>query len=165
MSTLFELSAEYQSLLDAIGEDGELSAQLDRLFADFADRLEAKADGYGAAMEEVSTRMIGRQAAIDRLLAAQQVDGKAHQRMRGRMQQFMQDRAIPKIQTDRYKFTICANGGSLPVKLTVAPEELPSEYQRVAIAADPIKLRKALEAGVRIGGAALGERGTHLRIT
>jgi hypothetical protein len=69
-----------------------------------------------------------------------------------------------KIETERCTVAVTNNGGKQPIDLTVCPEQLPAEFQKVSVTADEDRLRDALKAGREVPGARLAPRGTHLRI-
>jgi hypothetical protein len=50
------------------------------------------------------------------------------------------------------------------VDVQVPATKLPEKYQKVTVTADNEALRADLEAGVKVEGAALVARGSHLRI-
>lgn len=66
-----------------------------------------------------------------------------------------------KVKTQFHNFSICKNGGKLPVQIT---DEVPEEFLRYEPCTDMDKIRKVLENGQELEFAHLKERGEHLRI-
>lgn len=58
------------------------------------------------------------------------------------------------------------NGGLMPILFNedVKPEDVPEEFTKIEYSYDNDAIRKALDAGERLGFAKYGERGTHLSI-
>jgi hypothetical protein len=76
----------------------------------------------------------------------------------------MEHTATPRIDTARFTVAIQKNGGVQAVDVQVPATKLPEKYQKVTVTADNEALRADLVAGVKVEGAALVARGSHLRI-
>lgn len=163
MASLFELTSEYQALMDL----GDSSDPEDRQA--FLDTLEGldfevglKADSYAA----VITLLTGKADTIDneikRLSAIKKaIDDNVH-RMKDALQHAMEVMDRSEIKTDLHTFRICKNGGKLP--LIIKSEAVPDQYMRVVYEVDNDLIRAALDKGQELDFAYYGERGTHLRI-
>lgn len=163
MASLFELTSEYQALMDL----GDSSDPEDRQA--FLDTLEGldfevglKADSYAA----VITLLTGKADTIDneikRLSVIKKaIDDNVH-RMKDALQHAMEVMDKSEIKTDLHSFKICKNGGKLP--LIVRSEDVPDQYMRVIYEVDNDLIRAALDKGHELDFAYYGERGTHLRI-
>lgn len=172
MSTLFEIRNDLDALADLLAEVGgdvseaDAEAAIDAWLLETEGARNAKLDSYAALIREIELRAAGRKAEAERLAALAKSDSATVDRLRGRLLWFLQDQGLGKVETERFRLTVCANGGKAPVRLLVAPEQLPGEYQRekVIISADTDAIREALEQGAALSFAVLGERGHNLRI-
>lgn len=165
MPTLFDIGDSLQDILFRIEEnDGELDAALEAWFEHVQEDLQAKADGYAALITELTARATARKTEADRLAELSAIDANAAKRLKNRLLAFMEMNSIPRIDTPRYRITVAKNGGLVPVKVTVAGEELPPSYQRHAVTPDIDAIREALLAGKEVPWAALLPRGCHLRV-
>jgi hypothetical protein len=129
--------------------------------------LNRKVDGYVALIRERTLRAAARKQAMERLAKRVRADENAARRLKNRLHWFMKNRGLDKIETKRYRVALCANGGKLPLEVSVGPEELPEESQHAVttVTVDHKALRQALDAGREVPGVKLGECGTHLRIS
>lgn len=171
-ATLFEIRDDLNALADLLAEVGgdvteaDAEAAIDAWLAETEGATKAKLDSYAALIREVETRAAGRKAEAERLAALAKADSGTVDRLKARLLWFMQDQQLDKVETERFRLTVCANGGKPPVRLLVPPETLPAEYRRekVIVSADTDTIREALEKGADLPFASLGERGVHLRI-
>lgn len=163
MASLFELTAEYQALLD-LGDSIDPKDQ-----QTFLDTLESmdyevglKADSYAA----VRTMLKGRRDVVKGEIARLQAVLKTLDSNIGRMEDSLQTAMVQmgkkEIKTDLHRFRIVNNGGVLPI---VIDGDVPDSYTKVILEPDMAKIRAALDAGEQLPFAHLGERGTHLRIS
>lgn len=172
MSTLIDINADlvaFQTLLDECGDElsPEAAAALDEWFAELSAKQTDKLDAYGAVIRQFELRAVARQAEIDRLAVRVRVDQNNAKRLKDRLLAFLDAQEVSKVETARYKFSACNNGGKLPVKLPEDVGTLPAEYRRVEtrVIADQEKIRAALEEGREVPGCRLLPRGRHLRIS
>lgn len=163
MSTLYELTEEMmalsemmedsetdeQVLLDTIeGVSGEYDAKIENYC-----KLIKNLDAESKALKEESKRLSARQKTIDGNIS--------------RLKAFMLEsmRQVGKTEAGGLlKAKIAKNGGMLPLKVNVQPEELPEEYRRTVYETDNEAIRKALDEGKELDFAEYGERGESLRI-
>lgn len=163
MASLFELTAEYQALLD-LGDSIDPKDQ-----QTFLDTLESmdyevglKADSYAAVRTMLKGRSDVIKGEIARLQAVlKTLDGNIS-RMEDSLQTAMTQMGKNEIKTDLHRFRIVNNGGVLPI---VIDGDVPDSYTKVILEPDMVKIRAALDAGEQLPFAHLGERGTHLRIS
>lgn len=167
--TLYELVGEAAALeaaVSAMEDSGGLAADLMReeLTASdgrLAEKLEAyarvirNAEGLAATIKAEEVRLAERRRAAENRAA----------KLKGVVLDALRSLGREKASAGPFVYRLQPNGGALPLILTVAPEELPEEYLCRRVEADTGALREALEDGVSIPGAALGERGVHLRLT
>jgi len=172
-STLFDIGADLLALNDLFEEvGGELgSPETEAAFDAWAKTLVAdegkKLDGYCGLI-----RTLEGEAAVAKA-EAEQYAMKARTRenrvkwLKDRMKQHLELTGRTKVQTATGRtVTIQANGGKLPLLITEGtdPTKIPTEFQRVKIEIDNEKVREHLEAGGPLEFAAIGPRGSHLRI-
>jgi hypothetical protein len=92
------------------------------------------------------------------------VDSNAVKRLKDRLQAFFESHDIRKVETPRFRVSLAANGGKLPVVLDCPEENVPEDYTKVRVEVDKTAIREAIEAGRVLDFAHLGERGRHLSI-
>ena len=161
MSTLYELTNEFQQLLDLI-EQGEYDEQL---LADTLEGLdgeiEVKADGYAKVIKEIEGSVSTIKAEIDRLGAKKSALDSSVKRLKEILETSMRATNKTKFKTDLFCFNIAKNGGKQSLDIH---DEVPVEYCKTEIKPDNDLIRKALESGERLSFAILQERGESLRI-
>ena len=174
MKTLLAISDDLQALHDLISEatdatGGELSpdveAALDSWFAELEGARDAKLDSYVSLIREMQLRAAARREEAERLQMRVAADEAGVRRLKERLKLFLESQGARRVETSRFRVTVCQNGGLQPLEVAVPPEMLATEYQRVRVEVDGERLRKDLEAGKVVEGARLLPRGSHLRIT
>lgn len=172
MSTLFEIGADTQALNDLLVElEGDISdpavaEAIDGWLNETSTALDKKLDGYGALIREREAKAAARKAEAQRLLDLAKTDENTVKRLKERLQFFFDANGITKQETARFKFSVVANGGKLPLIINegLAPEDVAEGWQKQVISFDNEAIREALEAGNELSFARLGERGSSLRI-
>lgn len=169
MSTLLKIGSDVQALADLLDKaDAELSADeeaaLEQWFAELQQNQRAKLDGYGSLIRELELRVAVRKEEAERLQKRAKTGAALADRLKERLHLFLHLTKQMKVETDRYTFSVVANGGSEPLDITVPVEELPDAYTVVERKADKRKIAEALKAGTRIAGCTLLPRGTRLSI-
>lgn len=172
--TLFEIQAEVRALEEVILEAGgditdeETEKIIDDWFAEIKTNRDEKLDNYAALIRMLEVRADVRKAESTRLLSLAKPDLNLAKRLKERLKFYLEVTKEAIINTNRYRFSMVNNGGSLPVHLDQYladhPEELPEGYRRVVFEPDLVKIREALERGEKLEFAQLGERGKSLRI-
>jgi hypothetical protein len=170
MSTLYDLHGELLALGALLAEvggdvtDADAEAAIDAWFAEVHDARDEKLDAYGALIREFQARSNARKDEADRLAGLARVDENAAKRLKARLQWFLDEHGLRRVETARFRFVVAQNGGKAPVHVALAPDLLPAPYRRVHYTADLDAIRAALEAGESLEFARLEERGKHLRI-
>lgn len=166
METLYELTQDYQALLeyaDSVDPDDE-QVFLDTLDGIFG-AIDVKFDQYATVMEQMTAHedMLDRE--IMRLMRLQKAINHNKQRMKERLYESMVATDRMKIQTDLHTFSIRKNGGKLPLIIHEGAD-IPDKWCKVIVEPDKEKIRLALETGNVdvLKFAHLGERGSHLEI-
>lgn len=174
MATLIEISEELLLLADvldeATGEDGEIdptvAAQLDEWFAELSQDRDDKLDNYGALVREMTLRAAARREEMERLKMRVEADENKVKYLKQRLLEFLDAQKTPKVETRRYKFLCCGNGGVQAVDMSATSTELlPKEYQKIEVRPDTDKIRETLLAGGSVPGCVLKPRGRHVRIS
>lgn len=115
MNTLYELTAEYQQLLDmARDPDVDEKALSDTMEA-IGGEIEDKADSYARVMKELESNSDGIKKEIERLAARQRlIDGNIR-RMKNNLQCAMEFTGKRKFKTRNFSFGIQKNRVSLKI--------------------------------------------------
>lgn len=163
MSSLYQLTTEYQALLDLGDSDdpADQEAFLNTLEGlDY--ELDLKADDYAAVILQLNgkTDMITKE--IERLTKIKTAITNNVDRMKQILQWSMEQTGRTEIKTPLHTFKIQKNGGKL--RLLVNEPEVPDNYKRIVYEIDTEKIRKALEDGEEFDWATFAPRGSHLRI-
>lgn len=145
---------------DPEGQDAMLQ-HIDAL----AEAFDAKADSYAALIRDAEARSEARKAEATRMLALSAADALLADRLRDALMQAMERTGRKKVHTQRFALTLARKGGKAPI-VVEDPDLLPEEFKvpRMTMTVDKEAIRTALEAGVAVPGAALGERGVRLDI-
>lgn len=163
MSTLYELTTQYQALLDLGDSDDPEDQEAFRNTLEGLDyELDLKADDYAAVLMQLDGKAAIIDKEIERLSAIKTAITNNTNRMKQMLQWSMEQTGRTEIKTPLHTFKIQKNGGRAP--LVVNEEEVPDSYKRVIVEIDRNKIREALEAGEELPFASIGERGSHLRI-
>ena len=162
MATLYELTAEYQSILE-MAEDPEIDPDV---LADTMEGLdyeiEEKADGYAKIIRQLMSDSEGYKAEISRLTARKQAVDNNITRMKQSLENAMIATNKRKFKTGLFSFNIQKN----PASVVIDDESrIPKEYlieQEPKI--DNNKLKKDLKNGVDLAGVAHLEQSESIRI-
>lgn len=150
---------------EAEGDVTGVEEIVDTWLRELGDDAAKKLDGYAAFIAELNARAEARKEEASRLAHRAKVDAGLAAHLKDRAKEFLAARGWTKLETPRYRLSVCKNGGVQPVAITVPPERLPTEYQVVRVTPNTTEIGKALAAGQEIEGCELLPRGTHLRIT
>jgi hypothetical protein len=153
--TLWVISEDLQALNDLLAEvDGDVTgeeaeAAIEKWFNELGEERDRKLDGYGALIKQFEAYAKARNEEAKRLSNMASVDANNAGRLKSRLKVFMEQHKTPKIETDRFKFAIQNNGGTVPVILSadaeLHPEELPEKYRKVVFQPDMNAIRVDLE--------------------
>lgn len=167
--SLYAITTEMQALLDAFDAHGaespEAEAAIREHAAAIAEAFDAKADNYAALIQTCEKRAEGRRDEAERMLALARSDESLADRLRLAMKSAMEVTGRVKVETERFRLAVRANGGKMPV-IVEDESALPTEFRVPVVThkVDKDALRAELERGTAIAGARLGERGTRLDI-
>jgi predicted PP-loop superfamily ATPase len=124
-----------------------------------------KIDHYCALIKELDIRITTRKAEAQRLIDRAKIDEKLVQFLKHNLKKFFEQQNLKRIDTRRFKVTLARNGGQQSVNLSIPPEELPTQFQVIAVKANLDAIREALQQGEQVPGASLAERGSYIRIS
>lgn len=161
MATLYELTNEFQQLLDMI-EQGEYDEQvLADTLEGIGGEIEIKADGYAKVIKEIEGNISVIKAEIDRLSTKKSCLDNSVKKLKDSLEASMKATGKVKFKTDLFSFNIAKNGGKQPLDIY---DEVPEEYSVTKLEPDKEKIRQALESGQPLSFAILQERGESLKI-
>lgn len=161
MSTLYELTTEYQELL-MIAADPEIDPDvLADTMEGIEGEIEIKADGYAKIIRQIEADVAGIKAEEDRLTSRRRSMEANIKRMKESLQAAMQKTGKTKFKTELFSFGIQKNPASVMI---AEGAHIPEEYliqQEPKI--DKPALKKALKDGAEFPGITL-EQSESLRI-
>lgn len=173
MPTLYKITEELIALEETIVEEfeehGTISPDtrkvIDEWIGDIRTASQEKLQGYAKiimnlqakqkAIDEEKKRLSKRSVAVLNSIKA----------LKENVKFFMDTAELKKVEAGAFSFTVCKNGGKLPLLLNCLPESLPEAYQVKTISSDNDKLRTDLIDGKLIEGVELGARGTNVRVS
>ena len=135
-------------------------------FHETGEAFAGKVDNYAALIRSLTLRAAARREEMERLAMRVKVDESNAAFLKGRLLGELRAREIKKLETRRYKVTVAANGGRLPMVVGSPPAwpedvtDLIPEHREL----NREKLYQALNEGRAIEGAVIGRRGSHLMI-
>ena len=158
-SQILELWAE-----KSVDQFGELDPVLDKLLQELEGKIEDKVESYCRIIRELELTAKARSEEAARIKELADRDTNAAKQMKSRLQYFFSLQNLKKLETKSFRLSVCANGGHQPIEVTIPPEELPKEFQKVTITANNESIREALNMGTSLSGCRLLPRGEHIRI-
>lgn len=166
MPTLYEIDRDLLNVeeLLASGAEDEAATLLEQFRQQLESDRASKVDATCAFIRELVSRSEARKAEADRFVALARTDGNLADRLKAMLLDHLRLHGVKKMETERFRLTRAANGGKLPLEITLPPDELPAEFVRTTKVADTEAIREAVEKGEDLPFARLGERGEHLRL-
>lgn len=152
MSSLFNLTEQYQTVLD-LAEQGADEAAINDALEHINDQIEDKADGYAAVIKHLKGNMEMIKKEQERLAALKKVHDNTIKRMKDNLTEAMKNTGKTKFKTDTNSFYIKKN----PVSLIVNKEDyIPSEFYKTKKELDKKSLKTYLQhEGETLDGVAL----------
>lgn len=142
-TSLYDIAANIRNLIDQ-SETGELTPEILEELERLELSLEDKTEAYCILIREETGREAALTAEVDRLNAARKTSQNAIQSLKDRLTLGFQLAGVKKLKTPRFNCWLQRGPGS--VEVSCLPDELPSEYTRIKIEADKIKLKEYLDA-------------------
>ena len=164
MSSLYELTAEYQALLE-MAEDPDIDEQAitDTLEA-LGGEIESKADGYGMVLRNLSADIDTIKAEIDRLTARKRTIERNIDRMKDSLKYAMVATDKPKFKTALFSFSVRNNAPSVIMDEQYI-ENIPEEYLTMhEPTVNKTAIKDAIKAGADLSGIAHLESSTSVII-
>lgn len=159
--------AEAFDALEEAGTDEELLASIEAYFGSLLDKRDEKLDRYASLIAWQESLALSADDEIKRLTALRDARRNFAKRLKDRLKSYFECEGITKIETPRHKFSVCQNGGAVPVLIDegINPENWKdTDYVQVKYEWNKDEIRDALANGIPCSIGKLGERGTHLRI-
>jgi hypothetical protein len=166
--SLYAITTELQSILDLVdagATDADTAAAIAEHEGALREALASKADSYAGLIRSLEVRADAREAEAKRMQALAGADTRLAERLRLALRDAMKATDTPKLETERFRLSVRANGGKLPV-FVEDEAALPPVY-RIPVYTERVDrdaVRDALERGEAVPGARLGERGSRLDI-
>jgi hypothetical protein len=168
LETLDDLMADLDASLAAT--EGEVTPEIqaalqavDAWMAELDADLKGKVDNYAALIVTLEGRAEVRKAEAERLARRARIDAANAQFLKDRLRGELERRGIGKVETDRYRVSVAANGGKLPL-LIQDEQAVPDRFWVSVKRISNDLVREALDRGEAVPGARLGERGRRLSI-
>jgi len=171
MSSLREITEDILALETLLWEMGgdvtdmEADDAIARWLEENQDSLETKLDGYATLITQMQDLAVARRDEAKRLTDLARTGENGAKRLKDRLAWFFQEMGIVKVEAKLHRIWLQRNGGKTPVD--IADERLiPDQYKRQVTTTeiDTDKVRKDLEAGKKVPGATLLEKGFHIRV-
>lgn len=163
MANIYELAGAYALLENAIQLNPDNESLVEEL-AKINDDIEVKAENYGRIIRNLEADTNALDAEIKRLTDRKNAISSNINRMKSNLMEAMKRTGKLKFKTELFSFNVQGNGGVKPLELTVKPEDLPKELQKIKIEADNTAIRKYIEETGDLSYAVLKERGQSLVI-
>ena len=161
---IFELTAQYQLLQDAL-ENGE---DVEEMLEQISDDIETKAESYARIMKNLESDIEGLKKAEEEAKEKRDRLEKAKERMKSNLFDSMIKTGKRKFKSGIFNFSIVKNGGKDPIILNqdIKPEDLPEELKNIKTTVTPNKeaIREYIMETGDLTYGSIGERGESLRI-
>lgn len=164
MSTLYDLTAEYQALLSFM-EDPDVDPQaIEDTLESLTGEIEDKADGYGRVITQVEADRDALTSEITRLMAKRQALDKKLDQMKEHLKQAMILMDKRKIDTGLFRFSVRKNPEKVVLDQTDV-YKLPEQYLKYKEPdVDRVAIKEDLKAGKDLSGIAHLEQTESLRM-
>ena len=104
------------------------------------------------------------QSEIDRLHGRLDDVITNYERLKDGLQSYLKGKGIKKVHTPSHDFSVCKNGGKLPIEVTADVYDIPEQYRILVPKPNNELIRLALESGQELEFAHFKERGEHIKI-
>ncbi len=166
--TLYDIGQQFDALEQLLEEaGGEWSPEAEAWIAEYGLAEREKVDGYAFYLKGLEQRAAAAKALADELAAKSKTLLNRKAALLARIEGYMTDRGVDRVEGSIYKFQYEKHGGKLPLVLTVDdPAQYPSECCTTQVVLDKDTVRTWAETGDArlVGLAHIGERGRSVRV-
>lgn len=161
MSTLFEITAEFNELY-ALATAEEVDEQVfNDTLESLTGELEVKGAGYVAVINQLDMEQKKAKELADQFKLKADVRANSIKRMKDALKVAMVQIGTDKIEAGDYTIKLQKNGGKQPL---IIDGDVPESMCKVILEPDKDRIRAAIEEGQDVGYAHLEERGQHVVI-
>ena len=160
MSSLYELTGEFQALYELATNEEDLQVFIDTLEG-LKGELEAKSAGYVHVINQLMMEANECDKVVEAFEAKKQTRVNNVKRMKEALINAMDAAGIDTLKAGEYTLKIAKNGGLQPLKID---GDVPDSFTKVIVEPDNKKIRDALLEGQELEFAHLEPRGRHLNI-
>jgi chromosome segregation ATPase len=170
MTTLYDITAEWQRLQDLIMEHGgdcehpDVQAALASLEGDLEVQLQEKVEGYCKVIREMEADADKFKREMERLGDRKRAIENATKQMKQRLRERLEAIGQTKVKAGTFAVSVRPAGGKPGVDVMLPPALLPERFQRVKVEPDIEVIREAINLGEPIDFAVIRERGMTLSI-
>lgn len=161
---LYDITQEYLTVLEMFDSDEVDEQAIKDTLESIEDEFETKAENYGKIIRNLEATILGIKEEEKRLADRKKSIEKKIDFLKMNLFEAMKKTGKTKFNTGLFNFSICKNGGKVPIVLNVDANDLPKKFSIVEKKPNMDALREYLETGLKLKYATLGERGEHLRI-
>ncbi len=163
MVRLYELSNDYEDLLDELEETGgELTPEMESRLESLEEALPAKVENCCMVIRTLETEAVAITAELDRLKRAVAVRENGVKRLRDYLKGNLERMETPKVKTPLFSVSVQKSPPS--IRWLGPVEELPERFKRVRVELDAKAALAEFKDGGQLCAGFEVERGTHLRI-
>lgn len=161
MSSLYELTNNYEEVLNMLYQDDIDEQMVLDTLESIEGNIEDKADNYAKIIRELEIKANARKEESKRLTDSAKVFENRVKALKNNLYNTMKLTGKTKFATNLFNFNIVKNGGKQTLTID---GDVPEEYTKAVIENDTDKIRQALEEGKELTFAHLETRGESLRI-
>ena len=142
---MYKLTNAYSELLQLLYDDEANEQTVIDTLDSIESALEDKADCIASMMNGLQNDIDGLKKEIDRLQARKKTLENSKERLKGYIEAAMRATGKTKFKTMLFTYGI-RKAGARALVLTVEPEQLPREFQKITITADKDAIKAAMKA-------------------
>lgn len=176
MGSIFELGSQYNELYDMLTDEDSDNEVVENTLEAVVGEIESKGESYVAVCNKLDMEIDACKKQIDYWNRELKIRENGLKRLKDRLKSFLAMIGKTEIKVGDHIIKVIKNGGVTPLDyfidgMKVDPKHIdlsaiPNEYKRVIVSEsfDTDKIKKALDAGVKLDFVDYGERGYHLKI-
>ena len=162
--TLYNLSANYIELMEALEDEGGLDEGRMLELLDTGEAFEDKADNIAKMLRAEEGIVAACKEEEARIAARRRVVQNGIDRLKDYLKQNMIATGKTKFKTNLFSFGIQKNGGAAPIYLRVPEEQIPDEFMKITRTPDKKAMADYIMETGDVTFFNFGERGESLRI-